>query len=214
MEQEYDDYDDLTPIRTGLRTISKTVEAIAVLSGVAVILKNIGIFETASTFIANTVERVLALLPNLFDIVVNLPLPGWIANIISKLEAIQDISLLLNLSIIWAAARLVSLFARIIGARRGKIENIVGLVTKLVIVGVLLSEGVNFLLGNGTIDAFRGLIPFLTEKGGDVSDFLVNSQTRERAWAISSAVGAAFVAGWGYISNIRPLRRLGDEDMV
>jgi len=161
--------------------------------------------------LANAARQVIDFLPNLVEIVAHVPLPNFITQAIGGTKMAQDFNLLLNLAAIWTIARLIATIFRLMGAQRGKIENIFGIVTKSIFILALLSEGVKYVMGSDTIDLFRGLIPFSTERGGDVPGWLSNSNLREMAWAVCSSITGVLVGGWAYVSNIRPERRKKQE---
>lgn len=194
------------PVRNTCRNGAKIIEWIAALSIVAVIFDNLGIIKTISSLFSNAVRKIIEFLPNLVEIVAHVPLPNFITQAIAGTKIAQDFNVLLNLAAIWALARLTATIFRLMGAERSKIENIFGIITKGLIVLVLLSEGVKYAMGSQTIDLFRGLIPFSTERGGDVPGWLSNSNLREMAWAICSSITGVLVGGWAYMSNIRPER--------
>ncbi|PHS77906.1 MAG: hypothetical protein COB56_01480 [Robiginitomaculum sp.] len=192
------------PLRNTPRNGAKIVEWVVVASGAAVIFENLGIAKTISSFVANFARSVIDFLPNFVDVITNIPLPDFIIQAIANTKFAQDVNLLLSLAVIWAAARLIATIFRLMGAQRGKVENIFGTFTKVLIGLVLLSEGVKFAFGMDTIDLFRGLIPFAIEKGGDVPEWLAKSNTRELAWAICSSITGVLMGVWAYLSNIRP----------
>ncbi len=195
------------PIRNTSRNVVKTIEWIAAICGIAVILENFGIVENISSVVANAGRAGVDFLPNLVDIVAHIPLPDFIMKTIAETKIAQDFNLLLNLATIWTVARLIATIFRLLGAQRSRVENIFGFLAKGIIVLILLSEGVKYAMGSETIDLFRGLIPFSTERGGDVPGWLANSNLREMAWAVSSSITSVFVGGWAYMSNIRPERK-------
>ena len=200
------------PIRNSFRNGAKIIEWIAALSIVAVIFENLGIVKNISSILASVSRKAINLLPNLVEIVANVPLPNFITQAIANTKMAQDFNLLLNLAALWAVARLFATIFRLMGAERGKIENIFGFIIKGLIVLVLLSEGVKFAMGSETIDLFRGLIPFSMERGGDVPGWLSDSNLREMAWAACSSLAGVFVGGWAYMSNIRPGRLKKQEE--
>jgi len=200
------------PIRNSFRNGAKIVEWIAALFTAAVIFENFGIIKSISSVLANAARVIIDFLPNLVEIVAQVPLPNFITQGIANTKIAQDFNLLLNLLALWALARLIATLFRLMGAERSKVENIFGLVTKGLILLALLSEGVKFVMGSETIDLFRGLIPFSMERGGDVPGWLSNSNLREMAWAICSSLAGVLVGGWAYLSNIRPGRLKKEEE--
>jgi len=200
------------PIRNLFRNGAKTIEWIAALFAVAVIFENLGIIKIISSNLANAARIVIDFLPNLVEIVAHVPLPNFITQAIAGTKIAQDFNLLLNLAALWAVARLMATIFRLMGAKRGKFENIIGIIIKGLFVLVLISEGVKFAMGSETIDLFRGLIPFSMERGGDVPGWLSNSNLREMAWAICSSIAGVLVGGWAYLSNIRPRRLKKQEE--
>ena len=195
------------PLRNTARNGAKIIEWIAAICGIAVIFENFGIVENISSKVANAGRDMVAFLPNLVEVVAHIPLPDFIMRAVADTQMAQDFNLLLNLTAIWTVARLIAVIFRLMGAQRSKIENIFGILAKGIVVLILLSEGVKYATGSGTIDLFRGLIPFSTERGGDVPEWLANSNLREMAWAVCSSITGVLVGGWAYISNIRPERK-------
>lgn len=194
------------PVRNTFRNVAKIIEWIAAISFIAVIFENLGIVKNIASILAFAARKIIDILPNLVEIVANVPLPNFIIQAIANTKMAQDFNLLLNLAAVWGIARLIATLLKILGAERSKVENIVGFIAKSLFVIALLSEGIKFLMGNNTIDLFRGLIPFSTEKGGDVPGWLADSNLREMAWAVCSSITGVLVGGWAYISNIRPGR--------
>ena len=199
------------PIRNTSRNIAKAIEWLAALSSVAVIFDNFGIVKSVSSIMSSAVRKIIDFFPNLVEIVAHVPLPNFITQAIANTKIAQDFNVLLNLVAIWGIARIIATIFRLLGAQRSKIENIIGIITKGIIILVLLSEGVKFVMGGDTVDLFRGLIPFSTERGGDVPGWLSNSNLREMAWAVSSSITGVLVGGWAYMSNIRPERKKKQE---
>jgi len=194
------------PIRNWSRNIAKALEWLAALSGVAVIFDNLGIVKNISSILSSAVRKIIEFFPNLVEIVAHVPLPNFITQAIANTKMAQDFNVLLNLAAIWGIARIIATILRLLGAQRSKVENIFGLLTKSIIILALLSEGVKYAMGSDTIDLFRGLIPFSTERGGDVPGWLSDSNLREMAWAICSSITGVLVGGWAYVSNIKPER--------
>lgn len=199
------------PIRNTNRNGAKIVEWVAATSGAAVVLDNLGVFKSITSFIANFAQKVIDFLPNFAEIVVHVPLPDFISQAVANTKLAQDINLLLNLAVIWGVARLLAFILRFMGAQRSKVENVFGAFTKILIGLLLLSEGVKFVFGLDTFDLFRGLIPFATEKGGDIPKWLAQSNLREMAWAICSSIVGVLMGIWAYLSNIRPDRKKKQE---
>jgi hypothetical protein len=192
------------PVRNKFRFGAKIIEWIAALSIAAIIVENLGFIENISSIIAMPARKVAGILPNLVEIVAFVPFPNFITQAIADTKMAQDFNLLLNLAALWIVARLIVTIFKLFGAERSIGENIFAFIIKGLVVLALLSEGVRFAMGSGTIDLFKGLIPLSTKNGSDVSGWLSNNNLRELAWVVSSSITAVLVGIWAYRSNIKP----------
>ncbi len=200
-----------TPVRNKFRLGAKIIEWSAALSIAAIIIENLGFIKNISSVVAIPARKATNVLPNLAEIVANVPFPNFITQTFANTKMAQDFNLLLNLVALWAVARIIATIFKLMGAERGKAENIFSFVIKGAILLALLSEAVKFAMGSETIDLFKGLIPLSMNNGGDVPGWLSSNNLRELAWVISSSITGLLVGVWAYRSHIRPGRLMRQE---